>query len=1074
VVHSRRLADEVTTLNGRLDALQRAITQQQRETVLALESEARARVAAEESARERLSSLQRQVGDAAAQASQAATAATVAGSMASSVQSALATSVRDEGGSNGGMGSVGRAMLENTLMDLERRVDEAVDSTKRQLARTEADLITKVGRVQVDADGIRHAVQTEVGRKVESLMGAATASISELAEKLHGQAVAVAALTVQVNDQNQMMANAVGQTRDALAGRVDALATDLSQLAAATARREQALGDAILKGLQQEASARDAALSAFTGQVQAAVAEARSVQASVADSIAAHRNAAEAVRQDAQKQIQGAFVDVEHRWKAVEQNAQAAVERLKIELDGRAEAAEKRWLQSEIKVLDQSAELRSMVEKMDVDVRRDHSTLSQTLERRCGVVEKNAKDLVDSCRNLLRDTSTSLRDDMFHLRSDLAQRMGDIEAPLARLRAANESAEKERNEYKAGLEGSLDAWKRGINSYLAEQLAGHVLEAKAEAHRLVTDELTKMHGDLANVVSDVMNDATVKAEQVLNTIRTRMSDMIERITDERMRLISDDLLHVLDTRLSEAKEEILAGVLVEKTARGDMAYAVERRVGAVETYCQDWAEKFEDQVRTWQDTVNKALEEHSRIQKISVAEMDALLQNADNPSSNDSAQGTIKLVETAVAALDQKFTGVTKNIEDQISDRLAEIVERIGSRIVSETAVREGDVSAIGEKLRSMEADMTDLVSRLVSGEIGGASQAKAANLDDVVRVKETVERLRKDLDDALLDVVRQKDSLTRAEDALRSEMSRMTVRVTEDVDIRLKSSMREVKEEIESVAKKLPANMAHVADDIAALSAKMRDSDASWRVTADLLMGQVKTVEEKLKALEGEAQKELRLKEMSASVEIMERQVAEMRVTYKQLSVLAERAEDSAARGEARLDDHDFKLSNASTRLDMLEKDINTQRAKLKNTTKQIEEDGGVSPDVDVRLMKMERQLDKHTELLADTMTQSEGESLEERLNALVIDTVRSSFGSSGGGGVSVPAAENLMRRMDTELAKRDSAISNLETRVMGAISEESKKRQAELQQESTSRNQDLDDLADELRELIASAQAK
>ena len=224
----QQLAIEVRALSTRVDTSIQRSEQRSLEAGALVEGEARARAAADDSVGKRVAVLEWQLAD-----SKAIKSAESAHAAAPPHTDALLVAVR-------------------------AAVDAEAEARRKAFARYDDDLARLAMRSREEVQDVRAGV--------ESVLAATSGAVAELAARAREQGTALAQLgasSVEASAAYSGLKESLGAAHAASAQRLDAVEAEMRRVAESSSRREQALGTALLRGLQQETAARDGALAAL-------------------------------------------------------------------------------------------------------------------------------------------------------------------------------------------------------------------------------------------------------------------------------------------------------------------------------------------------------------------------------------------------------------------------------------------------------------------------------------------------------------------------------------------------------------------------------------------------------------------------------------------------------------------------------------------------------------------------------------------------------------------------------------------------------------------------------------------
>lgn len=224
----QQLAIEVRALSTRVDTSIQRSEQRSREAIALVEGEARARAATDDSLGQRVAVLEWQLAD-----SKAVKSAESAHAAAPPNTDALLVAVR-------------------------ATVDAEAEARRKAFVRYDDDLARLAMRTREEVQDVRAGV--------ESVLAATSGAVAELSARAREQGTALAqigAASVEASAAYSGLKESLGAAHAASAQRLDAVEAEMRRVAESSSRREQALGSALLRGLQQETAARDGALAAL-------------------------------------------------------------------------------------------------------------------------------------------------------------------------------------------------------------------------------------------------------------------------------------------------------------------------------------------------------------------------------------------------------------------------------------------------------------------------------------------------------------------------------------------------------------------------------------------------------------------------------------------------------------------------------------------------------------------------------------------------------------------------------------------------------------------------------------------
>ena len=290
----QQLAEELSSLNGRVEAVQRTSQQAHMDASGALDGEAMARGAAEQRIHTQLAALQRRMDEAAVLAP---------AHLRRDSQEAL-----QSGGAGSGTENERALGLATQLSTLRQALASEMQQRSLALLRLEEAVSSLEARAFTKEDELvsRSAANKELSLKVEAVLGAVHGAVAELSSRVSQQAAVTAGLQAEIDGATSAGSNSSSSSSSTsgtgLSERFASIESTLTRLQDVSAKREQRLGDALVRGLQQEGAARDALSASVSVQLK-----------EVGERLRAEMQAGRADERAARRQLDGLTSQLEQR-----------------------------------------------------------------------------------------------------------------------------------------------------------------------------------------------------------------------------------------------------------------------------------------------------------------------------------------------------------------------------------------------------------------------------------------------------------------------------------------------------------------------------------------------------------------------------------------------------------------------------------------------------------------------------------------------------------------------------------------------------------------------------------------
>ena len=433
---------------------------------------------------------------------------------------------------------VTRAVLETFLSGLRAAIEAERETRRRDLVRQEADFTLKLDRLVAEVSSFRELVPHEVRARVDAVVEAVTGAIAELATKSATLSAQGSQLGAALQEERAWARDNAALMREALAQRCGAIEQAVRVQARSRMATEQALGDALLRGLQQEQGAREAGVSAALARAQdvaraldALGQRVERVEGDFGGSAGALRGL-EVRARALEEGLPAGLAALDERARRDEATAQASMQHLdercrKLEDDlvGAASGLGERMRKLDADVAAASQLARSAEERADAEARVAQegrrslelalSLVGSASEARAQAVEREARAAVAAAAERAERFEAGLRAQQAAAGADEAQRLASLEAALAATEAARRAGESSiraliastAKRTAAEAAAQLQAWSEtkeadlgGWQEGLAADVQRGVAKIEAEVQR-VTERINRRVGELAVAIN---------------------------------------------------------------------------------------------------------------------------------------------------------------------------------------------------------------------------------------------------------------------------------------------------------------------------------------------------------------------------------------------------------------------------------------------------------------------------------------------------------------------------------------------------------------------------------------------
>jgi hypothetical protein len=150
-----------------------------------------------------------------------------------------------------------RALLETYLSGIRSSLEQEAQQRRRELSVVEADYTSKLDKLISEVGGFRAFVRDEAKTRVDAVVEAMTSAISELSNTARSHSSNLAQMQAAFQEEKAWVRENATLVRDTVTARFAGIEQAVRVQARSRVATEQAIGDALLKGLQHEQKARE-------------------------------------------------------------------------------------------------------------------------------------------------------------------------------------------------------------------------------------------------------------------------------------------------------------------------------------------------------------------------------------------------------------------------------------------------------------------------------------------------------------------------------------------------------------------------------------------------------------------------------------------------------------------------------------------------------------------------------------------------------------------------------------------------------------------------------------------------
>lgn len=161
-----------------------------------------------------------------------------------------------------------RALLETYLSGIRSSLEQEAQQRRRELSVVEADYTSKLDKLIAEVGGFRGFVRDEAKTRVDAVVEAMTSAISELSNSARSQSSNLAQMQAALQEEKSWVRENATLMRDTVSARFAGVEQAVRVQARSRVATEQAIGDALLKGLQHEQKAREEGINSTIMKVQ--------------------------------------------------------------------------------------------------------------------------------------------------------------------------------------------------------------------------------------------------------------------------------------------------------------------------------------------------------------------------------------------------------------------------------------------------------------------------------------------------------------------------------------------------------------------------------------------------------------------------------------------------------------------------------------------------------------------------------------------------------------------------------------------------------------------------------------
>ena len=161
-----------------------------------------------------------------------------------------------------------RALLETYLSGIRSSLEQEAQQRRRELSVVEADYTSKLDKLIAEVGGFRAFVRDEAKTRVDAVVEAMTSAISELSSASRTHSSNYAHLQALFQEEKSWVRENATLVRDTVTTRFAGIEQAVRVQARSRVATEQAIGDALLKGLQHEQKAREEGINSAFMKVQ--------------------------------------------------------------------------------------------------------------------------------------------------------------------------------------------------------------------------------------------------------------------------------------------------------------------------------------------------------------------------------------------------------------------------------------------------------------------------------------------------------------------------------------------------------------------------------------------------------------------------------------------------------------------------------------------------------------------------------------------------------------------------------------------------------------------------------------
>lgn len=336
---------------------------------------------------------------------------------------------------------VTKAILETYLSGIRSTIDGEREARRRDMDSLQADTSMRIDRATAEVAGFRSLVESEVKSRVEAVVEATSAAVAELAQKQMTANVQIAGLSAALVEEKARARDASALTRDMIAKRCTSIEEGVRAQAQTRVRKEQALGDAILRGLAGEQKERQDAVAAVSSRVDM-----------IAREVAEARHSLELSVEGAQASINRVHQQVLHAIDLKSGRLQQDMDNMGAALGDRCERIE-RDVHGNMVAATGVADRVKRCENDIIDLQESHGGLDTRVSRLEGDLPSGFMDLQERCRTIEASVTSTAKDTGARL-TRVESRVEDVESRCDDLERASESVKRTAEE---GVAAAADA-----------------------------------------------------------------------------------------------------------------------------------------------------------------------------------------------------------------------------------------------------------------------------------------------------------------------------------------------------------------------------------------------------------------------------------------------------------------------------------------------------------------------------------------------------------------------------------------------------------------------------------------